>query len=148
MRFNSRTLTLIMEKIIFRLIYQFLIPGLFTATQVLDISSPQKVSAFAEKAPWSCLFLKFTGWECPGCGMTRSLLSFFALDIPGSFRFNLFGPLVGLALVAAWAWSFWAKDFSIDRVLRLFPRRAAWPTLFVLIGWGIFRNFGGALHFF
>lgn len=140
MRFSSQTSMRIMEKIIFRRVYQFLIPSLFVMARMLDISSSEKVSAFSERVPWRCLFLKFTGWECPGCGMTRSLLSFFALDWPSSFHFNPFGPLVGLALILVWFWSFWAQSFTVDRILDLYPRRAVWPTLVVLVAWGIFRN--------
>ena len=39
----------------------------------------------------SCFFRHFFGIICPGCGMTRAVLSVFRLDFAAAFRYN---PLV------------------------------------------------------
>ncbi|WP_052339580.1 DUF2752 domain-containing protein [Gorillibacterium massiliense] len=35
-----------------------------------------------------CVFLKVTGLYCPGCGMTRAVLSILRLDFYQAFRYN------------------------------------------------------------
>ena len=37
-----------------------------------------------------CLFRLLTGWKCPGCGVTRMLLSLSRLDFREAFRANPF----------------------------------------------------------
>jgi hypothetical protein len=45
-----------------------------------------------------CLFQRFTGRPCPGCGMTRAILRLSQGDVAGSLRVH---PL-GIALAAAY----------------------------------------------
>ena len=33
-----------------------------------------------------CLFHMFTGFYCPGCGITKSILALLSLDIIGAFK--------------------------------------------------------------
>lgn len=35
-----------------------------------------------------CPFLWLTGHPCPGCGMTRALLTLLQGDVPGAFRYH------------------------------------------------------------
>jgi hypothetical protein len=61
--------------------------------------------------PWwpSCLFKKFSGLECPGCGMTRAVHATLHGELGKAFRFNPVGmvllplALCGLA-VEVWGW--------------------------------------------
>ena len=39
-------------------------------------------------SPVSCLILPFTGVRCPGCGMTRALLSALRLDFKAAFNYH------------------------------------------------------------
>jgi hypothetical protein len=48
-----------------------------------------------------CLWLKLSGFPCPGCGCTRSLLAWTHLDPVAAFRFN---PLFSLALLLVGSW--------------------------------------------
>ncbi len=36
-----------------------------------------------------CFFYELTGYYCPGCGITRALLSLLHLDFYQAFRFNI-----------------------------------------------------------
>lgn len=47
-----------------------------------------------------CIFRNLTGFECPGCGLTRSLLHLTHGDIDKSFQFNFLGiPIFLLFLI-------------------------------------------------
>lgn len=41
-----------------------------------------------------CPFKMLTGFPCPGCGITKSLVSCYEGDFYKSISYNLFGPLV------------------------------------------------------
>jgi Protein of unknown function (DUF2752) len=41
-----------------------------------------------------CPFKMLTGFPCPGCGITKSLVSFYEGDIFKSFSYHIFGPFV------------------------------------------------------
>jgi hypothetical protein len=44
-----------------------------------------------------CLFRSMTGWPCPGCGTTRSIVNLLHADLPGALAMN---PLAACAAVA------------------------------------------------
>ncbi|MDO8519602.1 MAG: DUF2752 domain-containing protein [Deltaproteobacteria bacterium] len=51
----------------------------------------------AEVAGWPlCFFKHLTGWDCPGCGLTRSFLSLARGNLVEAVRFNAAGPLIYL----------------------------------------------------
>lgn len=37
-----------------------------------------------------CIFHKITGFYCPGCGVTRMLISIFKLEFYQAFRYNVY----------------------------------------------------------
>ncbi len=41
-----------------------------------------------------CPFKMLTGFPCPGCGITKSLVCFYEGDIYKSISYHIFGPLV------------------------------------------------------
>ena len=41
-----------------------------------------------------CLFHKLTGLDCPGCGMTRAVLSLARSDIAAAFGYNAIWPVI------------------------------------------------------
>lgn len=53
-----------------------------------------------ESIPHVCLFNKFFGIPCPGCGITRSLLALFIGDIHNSLIINPAGLFFGMSLFA------------------------------------------------
>ena len=58
------------------------------------------MSIAAGWADGHCLLLALTGWPCPGCGVTTSLIALAAGDIAGAVRSNPAGVFVAAALVA------------------------------------------------
>ncbi|QBN19168.1 DUF2752 domain-containing protein [Flavobacterium nackdongense] len=47
-----------------------------------------------------CPLKMLSGFPCPGCGMTKSLVYFYEGDVYKSLYFNIFGPLVVAFCVA------------------------------------------------
>jgi len=70
-----------------------------------------------------CPVLALTGWQCPGCGMTRALAALLHGHFAEALRWN---PLVLLVVAAFLAWV----------VTACLGRRTAWPKLpdFALVG--------------
>ncbi len=54
-----------------------------------------------------CIFHVVTGFDCPGCGVTRMCLSLLRLDFAAAYRYNaailVLSPL-GIAVAARQAW--------------------------------------------
>jgi hypothetical protein len=44
--------------------------------------------------PTLCLFRNLAGWECPGCGMTRAVLSLLRGDLATALHYNRMVVLV------------------------------------------------------
>jgi hypothetical protein len=51
---------------------------------------------------WGCTFRDYTGWPCPGCGLTRAADRVAHLNFSGAWEANPLGTLaaVGFALLA------------------------------------------------
>ena len=86
-----------------------------------------------------CILYELTGIKCPGCGITRMLVSFARLDFVSAFKYNPFlfitGPFILLYLAI----------FEIKYILsgstgmgkwRLF----IWGELILAIAYGVLRN--------
>ena len=70
------------------------------AALVLNVRGEQQVlvPVVNRPLPPSCTFKRMTGWDCPGCGLTRSFISFAHGDLRAAWQFNpaswFFFPLV------------------------------------------------------
>jgi hypothetical protein len=84
-----------------------------------------------------CLWRQLSGFPCPGCGCTRSLLAWTHLDPVAAFRFNPLFSLALLLLAGGWILSFLEGPTGARRWHRL---RAAseqprfWQACAVLAG--------------
>ena len=90
-----------------------------------------------------CLFHLATGLNCPGCGVSRMLLSLLRLDFAAAFHYNavLFCLLpVLLGLFGLWIYQYvrWGGDRS-GRV----SRALTWALVVILLLWGVVRNLIG-----
>ena len=79
-----------------------------------------------------CLFRKFTGFYCPGCGITRMFLSILQLDFYQAFRYN---PLVFMLFVGVILFKILRFNFS-----KKSKEYASYFLLVVVIFYGVFRN--------
>lgn len=90
-----------------------------------------------------CPFHLLTGLNCPGCGVSRMMLSLLRLDFAAAFRYNavlfcLLPVLLGLGAL------------YVIRYVRLGTKRAGktgeaivWTLVGVLLSWGVVRNLVG-----
>ncbi len=87
-----------------------------------------------------CPHKMLTGFPCPGCGITRSIMSLYRGDVGGSLAYHAFGiPLVlacatGIALLATEL----ATGRTFSRAL-LFDRRIAGALALILGGYHVAR---------
>lgn len=84
----------------------------------------------------TCPFKLLTGWNCPFCGGLRMTHDLFHGDLGAAVVDNIF-LLIGLPLLAVWAWS------QMSRGRRPFSTPAI--VVFVAAGllWTIVRNLPG-----
>ena len=89
----------------------------------------------------ACQFRLATGLWCPGCGLTRGFHQLFNGNVFSAVSYNLFVPLVLVAIVGAW-WS-WLRSSWGHPGVRVPPRLvrglAVWLPI-TLIAYGILRN--------
>jgi len=77
-----------------------------------------------------CVFHFLTGWDCPGCGLTRSFLSMSRLHLVDAIRFNAAGPILYGALFV-YAVNLWFRLLGSKRHIQFtFP---FFPHLLVII---------------
>ena len=79
-----------------------------------------------------CLFQKLTNFYCPGCGITRMILSILKFDFYQAFRYN---PLVFLLFI-----TFFPLKLLLRNVSKKSKEYASYLLLFVVIFYGILRN--------
>ena len=95
---------------------------IYSVTLAIGLSYMLWIRLTGLKIP--CLYLMTTGLRCPGCGMTRMLLSLFRLDFTAAFSYN---PVV---FVLFWIWNLIALLYFFGRLRN--PR-----FLYVLLGLSI-----------
>lgn len=89
-----------------------------------------------------CVFLRTTGFACPGCGAQRAIHSLLHLDFAGAFHANAM-LVASLPLVAFLLW------LETQRGNRPMLYRRVYSTTFILLcggslaAWGIIRNIIG-----
>lgn len=87
-----------------------------------------------------CLFLKFTGWHCPGCGAMRAVHELLHGNLSGAFRDNAL-------LVIALPFILWQLSRFVVRLSRGEPASFRIPArwfgviLVVLVMFEMWRNF-------
>lgn len=86
-----------------------------------------------------CLFHKITGLHCPGCGMSRALISIIELDFYQAFRYNalslIFLPSLTIYLILK------AEAYINDHPLKYkISDKIVWLLLIIVIVFGILRN--------
>jgi hypothetical protein len=112
------------------------------ATLVLIVSYFYYPPSNPEKS-W-CLIKTLTGWDCPGCGLTRAFCAMAKGQIRAAARFNLFGPPLFVATLVYWS-SLLLALLSFSQPLhwleQQFHRFAKWGLLLLSV-YHIFRLMG------
>jgi len=91
--------------------------------------------------PDVCVFRRLTGLLCPGCGMTRSMISFFSYNLRLSFFYHPMGPMLGFSLLAIWFASFRETMWVyLNKQIQIFFKKYAIHSLCVILAWGVLRN--------
>jgi hypothetical protein len=142
MQSSSQILTTTMvTRISKKIIYVLLFCALMIVTY-LRLSGWQPTIANIERicshSIFVCPFHYLTGFDCPGCGITRSLVSFFVGDPVLSFYFHPFGPLIGLGVLYFVVCSF-KKEWNLN-LDKFASYRFSWSALLVILAWGVLRN--------
>lgn len=87
-----------------------------------------------------CLFHKFTGLLCPGCGITRMILAILHLDFKSALQYNqvvfIFSPIILYFIIRLYV--SWLK--SENYKLSLIENIVVYIMLTILLIFGIIRN--------
>ncbi len=88
-----------------------------------------------------CAFKKLTGYDCPGCGMTRASYATLHGNIAQAFRFNPVGMiLLPLALVAIGIELIgWVRGKPLPFRIRT-GKWGATVLLAIILAWWVLRN--------
>ncbi|MBU9724892.1 DUF2752 domain-containing protein [Diplocloster modestus] len=88
----------------------------------------------------ACLFRRMTGFYCPGCGNTRSVLALLHGDIFTSLRYNITPVVLGIVLSLLYVEGL---TYVFGRHRKILPRdcRFWWVVLSLMFLYFIARNF-------
>ena len=90
-----------------------LLSGIVIALSVLLSPDPGNLEIFGMPIPALCAYRIFLGFECLGCGLTRSFTYMGHFDLAMAWEMNRIGPFL---------WSFIAAQIPY-RTFRLFLKR-------------------------
>jgi hypothetical protein len=74
------------------------------------------VSWFGVEIPVVCGFRRFTGWPCPGCGLTRSFVFMAHGQLLAAFRVHALGPLLFAVVASQVPWRLYRVAATAARV--------------------------------
>lgn len=64
--------------------------GILLSIAILHATNVMRAEAIGYIVPFFCPFEAITGIQCPGCGMTRAVLSITAGDLGRAYQYNPF----------------------------------------------------------
>lgn len=93
------------------------------------------------KLTFKCFINEITGWNCPGCGVTRMFASFIKFNILEGVRYNYFLGITFPFVVFVLGYSsyLYIKDRKSGKLFNVF----CYLYIFLLLIWGIVRNIIG-----
>lgn len=86
-----------------------------------------------------CMFHKVTGWNCPGCGATRSFYALLHGHFQMALKDNAFFIFCLGAMSVRGAW-FAQRKFFDKPAGHFFPANWLWPLLIVALIFSVLRN--------
>ena len=108
---------------------------------ILFIPSYFFIKFLIDNLSWECPVLKYTGFYCPGCGMTRAFRMLLVGNVLGALKYNLLAPFLLIALMYFFIKFYCVKILELNlkfdaKKVKIFLTF----SLFILIFFGILRN--------
>lgn len=86
-----------------------------------------------------CFYVATTGFQCPGCGLSRMFVSLFHLELADAFSYNPVCFVLLFCWLAISGLCFWGKPAFVRNRHFLYP--CFYVSVAALIIYGILRNF-------
>ena len=86
-----------------------------------------------------CLFHELTGWNCPGCGGTRSVYALLHGNVALALKDNALFVVLFAAAIARGIW-FAAKQIRRQPAGQFFPANILWTMLAFAVVFTVLRN--------
>lgn len=105
---------------------------------------PDIISILIRDISPGCLFRKYTGLSCPGCGGTRAARAMLAGDWLGALKYNFLLPLAALILTAEYI-QLWLKSLkkSVSEWFTKWYRQSILLSAWAVLVWFVLRNILG-----
>jgi hypothetical protein len=107
--------------------------AIIVAAFLLRVQGTNDVAFMGVTVPQSCNMKRFTGLDCPGCGLTRSFVSMAHGDWRTAWNFHAAGPIWFVVVVAQIPLRLW-QLFRIRRGKCELRTGLEWPFLIGMFG--------------
>jgi hypothetical protein len=107
--------------------------AIIVAAFVLCVRGNDDVAVMGVTVPQSCNMKRFTGLDCPGCGLTRSFVSMAHGEWRTAWNFHAAGPIWFVVVVAQIPFRLW-QLFRIRQGKSEFRTGLEWPFLIGMFG--------------
>lgn len=87
-----------------------------------------------------CIFKLITGYDCPGCGITRCLFSLINLDIKSAFNYNALVTILIVPFIIYYSYMNYCYVFGKNNNLKKYVNKISIILLIVCFVYGIIRN--------
>lgn len=87
-----------------------------------------------------CLFKLITGYDCPGCGITRCLFSLINLDIKSAFNYNALVTILIVPFAIYYCYMNYCYVANKVNRLRKYINKISLFLLIICLLYGIYRN--------
>ena len=96
-----------------------------------------------QKLPSVCAFYNYTGYPCPTCGMTRSVISLMHFSFSRAVWFNPLGPVFLLLFATSWVVAVYQEYTGKQTKIALWAGKhfnlLATVGLVILLAFGVMR---------
>ena len=87
-----------------------------------------------------CIFKLITGYDCPGCGITRCLFSLVKLNIKEAYNFNQLVTISIIPFVIIYLYYTYCYVYDKKNRLKVYINKMSIYFLIIVILFGIIRN--------
>lgn len=127
-------------KRVFLFVYPLVFLSGFLARMYWGAPTISSLQTSTQSFYFPCIFHWLTNWDCPGCGITRSLVSIYLWSPGLSFYFHPLGPVIAVGVFLYWLSLFQATVARYRSKLIVWAYNHAYSVLAVVFMWGILRN--------